>query len=94
VYITSITEDVAAQYGLPQAGVLIQQIIQGGSAYNSGLQAGDIITAYNGNAVFTTDQLMSAVKASKVGDTVKITVVRDGQTKTIDVKLLKGSSSF
>jgi serine protease Do len=94
VYITSITEDVATQYGLPQAGVLIQQIIQGGSAYNSGLQAGDIITSYNGNAVFTTDQLMSAVKASKVGDTVKITVVRDGQTKTIDVKLTKGNSSF
>ncbi len=94
VYITTITEDVAAQYNLPQAGVLIQQVIPGGSAYNSGLKAGDIVTAYNGSPVFTSDQLMSAVKASKVGDTAKLTIIRDGQSQTLTVKLSKGSSSF
>lgn len=94
VYITTITEDVAAQYNLPQAGVLIQQVIPGGSAYNSGLKAGDIVTAYNGSPVFTSDQLISAVKASKVGDTAKLTIIRDGQSQTLTVKLSKGSSSF
>lgn len=94
VYITTITEDVAAQYNLPQAGVLIQQVIPGGSAYNSGLKAGDIVTAYNSSPVFTSDQLISAVKASKVGDTAKLTIIRDGQSQTLTVKLSKGSSSF
>ena len=94
VYITSITEDVAAQYNLPQAGVLIQQIIPGGSAENAGLKAGDVVTAYNGSPVFNSEQLISAVKESKVGDTANLTIIRDGQSKTVSVKLLKGSSSF
>ncbi len=94
VYITTITKDIASQYNLPQAGVLIQQVIEGGSAYNAGLQAGDIVTAYNGSPVFTADQLISAVKESSVGNTATLTIIRNGQTKTITVKLTKGSNSF
>ncbi len=94
VYITTITEDVASQYNLPQAGVLIQQVIEGGSAYNSGLKAGDIVTAYNGTPIFTSDQLISAVKESSVGGTATLTIIRDGQTKTITVKLTKSNTAF
>jgi serine protease Do len=94
VYITSVTETLAQQYDLPSAGVIIQQVISGGSAEKAGLQAGDVVTAYNDSPVFNSDQLMSAIKASKVGDTVTLTVVRDGNTMSIDVVLQKGSSSF
>jgi serine protease Do len=94
VYITSVTETLAQQYNLPSAGVIIQQVISGGSAEKAGLQAGDVVTAYNDSPVFNSDQLMAAIKASKVGDTVTLTVVRDGSTMSIDVVLQKGSSSF
>ncbi len=94
VYITTITQDIASQYNLPQAGVLIQQVISGGSAEAAGLQAGDVITAYNDTPIFNNDQLISAVKAAQVGDTAKLTVVRNGQTQTVNVKLLKGDTSF
>ena len=94
VYISTITKEVAQQYNLPQAGVLIEQLIPGGSAANSGLRAGDIVTAYNGSPIFNSDQLISAVKNNKVGDTVSITIIRNGKSQTVSVKLIKGNSTF
>lgn len=93
VYITSISEEVAAQNNLPQAGVLIQKVIEGGSASYADIQAGDLITSFNGTPVFNTDQLMEAVKQCKIGQTVNITIVRNGATKTVSVKMLESSSS-
>jgi serine protease Do len=94
VYITSITEDVAQKYGLPQAGVLVQQVISGGSAAKAGIKEGDVITSFNDNPTFTTDQLTAAVKETNVGDTAKVIVIRDGKQMTITVKMYKSDSLF
>jgi serine protease Do len=94
VYISDISEDVAKQYNLPQAGVLVDSIISGGSASYSELEEGDVITAIDDTPIFTSEQLMSSVKQYKAGDTVKLTVIRDGATGTVSVKLLKANSSF
>lgn len=94
VYITSITEDVAARYGLPKAGVLVQQVIPGGSAEKAGIMEGDVITSLNDNPTFTTDQLTKAVKETRVGDTAKVKLVRNGEEKTVTVKMYKSDSVF
>jgi serine protease Do len=94
VYVATVTESISQQYNLPQAGVLIQQLISGGSAEKAGLQAGDVVTAFNDTPVFNSEQLISAVKECSVGDTVTLTIVRDGQTKTVNVTLSKANSSF
>lgn len=91
VSVTTISEDAAKQYGIPQAGVLVQQVTNGGSAASSGIQRGDIITSYNNQPTFTADELVKQVKNSKVGETVPVKVYRNGQTKTINVKLQKSS---
>ncbi|MEI3163817.1 MAG: trypsin-like peptidase domain-containing protein [Lachnospirales bacterium] len=93
VYITSISEEVAQQNNLPQAGVLVQKVIEGGSASYADIQAGDLITSFNGTPVFNTDQLMDAVKKCKIGQTVSVTIVRNGATKTVSVKMLESSSN-
>ena len=93
VYITSISEEVAQQNNLPQAGVLVQKVIEGGSASYADIQAGDLITSFNGTPVFNTDQLMDAVKKCKIGQTVNVTIVRNGATKTVSVKMLESSSN-
>ena len=92
VYITSISEEVAQQNNLPQAGVLVQQVIPGGSASYSDIKAGDLITSFNGTPVFNTDQLMDAVRQCKIGQTVSVTIVRNGATKNVSVKMLESSS--
>lgn len=93
VYVSTVTQEVAQKYGLPQAGVLIDQVIPGGSAEKAGLQAGDVVTSYNGTPMFDADQLISAVKASKVNENASITIVRNGQTKNVSVKLYKSAGN-
>lgn len=94
VYITTVSEELADYYGLPSAGVLVQSVIEGGSAAGSDIRVNDIITSFNGQPVFTAEQLTEAVKKCKVGDMVDITLLRNGETKTVAVKLMKSTASF
>lgn len=93
VYITSVTEDIAKQWGLPQAGVLVQEIIPGGSAEAAGIKTGDLITSFNDQPIFTTDQLTAAVKACKIDQTVSVKLIRNGSEMSVNVKLLKSTNT-
>ena len=93
VYITSISDDVASEYGLPQAGVLVQELIPNGSAANSDIKAGDLITSFNNAPIFNTEQLTTAVKQCKIGDKVIVKIIRNGQEKTVNITMLKGSEN-
>jgi serine protease Do len=91
VMVTTVTSETAAQYNLPQAGVLVRQVVSGGSAATAGIQEGDIITSYNEQPTFTAEELTKLVKQSKVGDTVTIKLYRNGTAKTVSVKMLKSA---
>ncbi len=94
VSVVTVTEETAAQNNLPTAGVLITEVTQGGSAYASGLQAGDIITSFNNQPMFTKEQLVSAVQQCKIGDSVEVNIVRNGESQTIKVAMQKAVSSL
>ncbi len=94
VTVVTVTEDIAKQNNLPSAGVLITEVTQGGSAYSSGLQAGDIITKFNNQPMFTKEQLIEAVQNCKVGDSVEVNIVRNGQSQTVKVAMQKAASNF
>jgi putative serine protease PepD len=55
-----------------------------GESYPTG---GDVITAIDGEEVTTSAELQSAIDAKQPGDTVSLTVVRDGDTRTVQVEL-------
>ncbi len=76
----TINESTASQLNCPQ-GVYVSEITEGTAAANSDLQAGDIITAYNGEATTTMEELQTAIKATTVGDTVTLTVQRQVQAE-------------
>lgn len=94
VTVVTVTEEVAQQNNLPTAGVLITEVTQGGSAYASGLQAGDIITTFNKQPMFTKEQLIEAVQNCKVGDSVEVNIIRNGQSQTVKVAMQKAASNF
>jgi S1-C subfamily serine protease len=50
---------------------------------------GDIITSLDGHPVRSSDDLVNAVSAKRGGDTVKVGLVRDGKSRTVEVKLAK-----
>jgi putative serine protease PepD len=69
------------------AGAQVQNVASGGPAAQGGLQAGDLITAVGGKAVEDSSSLSGLVDAHKAGETVSVTVRRNGQDKTLQVKL-------
>jgi len=58
-------------------------------ATKAGLKKDDIITQVNGKAITSVDDLRESIKDVKKGDTVKLTIKRNNQTQTIDVKFPK-----
>ena len=62
-------------------------IVPGSPAAKAGLQAGDLITAVNGTAVASVNQFVATIANYAPGDTVTLTVNRNGQNKQIKVTL-------
>jgi len=90
VNIQDLKGDLAEYYGSKQsAGVLVTDVIPGNPADKAGIKAKDIITAVNGEKVQNSRELTAKAATLPVGETTKITVVRDGQEKTFDVKVAK-----
>ncbi|MBE6571183.1 MAG: PDZ domain-containing protein [Ruminococcaceae bacterium] len=73
-----VTEEEADYYGIPK-GVLVMQINKDGSAAKAGLRRGDIIIAFNGKTVESTDEINTIKEDFNAGDKVTLTVFRDGE---------------
>ncbi|HLH45117.1 MAG TPA: Do family serine endopeptidase [Bryobacteraceae bacterium] len=67
-------------------GIIVQGVNKGGPSEKAGLKADDIILAINGKPVKDSDDLMSRVSDTPVGDTIDLTVDRDG--KKMDFKVV------
>ncbi len=74
-----VTEEMAKMYNLPQAGVLVESVVKDSAAELAGVERYDIITSFNDKPVFTWEHLTKAISECKVGDKVKINVLRDGK---------------
>ena len=68
-------------------GAAIETVKSGTPAADAGLQAGDVVTAIDGQPVTNSDDLTAKISAHQPGDKVTLTVTRNGATKTIDVTL-------
>ena len=83
-----IDADIAAQENLPvQNGALVGKVQAGGPAATAGLHDGDIITAVQGTKLGSETSLRQALLQYKPGDTVRLDVLRDGKSLTINVTL-------
>ena len=86
VLIQDVTRDLAETFGMPQPrGALIAQILPGSPAESAGLEVGDVILEFNGKSVPSSSALPPLVGVSSVGETSKVTVLRQGETRVIDV---------
>jgi putative serine protease PepD len=65
----------------------ISRVQQNTPATAAGLEPGDVVTAVNGKTVNTTDELIATLDTFTPGDTITMTVKRQGQTKQLKVKL-------
>lgn len=88
VRIDRVSKDIAEMYGMKNTdGVLIRSLEKDSPAERDGIEPGDIVIAVNGQPVKTPTELSSIIGSKKPKEKVKITVIRDGKEKTIEVTL-------
>jgi len=68
-------------------GVAVESVSEGGPAETAGIKAKDIITKIDGDRVKSIEELINFISKHDVGETVTLTILRDGETMLIDVIL-------
>lgn len=74
----TIDDNFKLMYNINYNGVFVRGVEQGSAAENAGLQATDIITAFNGTPISSIEELSEAISKCKSGDKVNVSIVRNG----------------
>ena len=86
VSIQNLTPSLAQDFKLDRInGALVADVSAGSPAEKAGLKSGDVIREYNGQAVKDATQLKLQVAQTAPGTKVPLSLVREGETKTLDV---------
>ena len=83
----------AAQLNVNAYGVYVVDVVQGGPADKAGLKAGDRIVSIDGTEIAQKDDLGTLMQQHTAGDTLSITVARDGQMQTVSLTLGEKNAS-
>jgi Do/DeqQ family serine protease len=88
VTVQPVTSDLAESLGLTDVrGAIVNSVEQGSAAEKAGVRRGDVIVAFNGEAVRDTNTLRNRVADAKPGSSAPLIVVRDGRERTLTVEL-------
>jgi serine protease Do len=88
ITVTNLDQDTAEAFGLDSRdGALVAEVTPGRAADKGGVEHGDIVTAIDGDTIKDTRELIDTISAMPPGTEVELTVIRDGETMTIEVEL-------
>ena len=83
---TNYNEMYAQYYGTP-IGAFVKDVTPGTCAERAGLEAGDIITKFDGEAITSYEDLRTAIKRHSAGDTVELEIYRADESRIVSVTL-------
>ena len=92
-YLAVEDAQTAAQLGVNAYGVYVVEVVKGGPAEKAGLQAGDRIVSVDGTEIASKDDLGTLMQKHAAGDTLSITIAREGQMQTVNVTLGEKTAS-
>jgi serine protease Do len=88
VLIQPVSHELAESFGLDRPrGALVADVTAGSPADRAGMQAGDVIVRYDGEAVGSSGELPVLVGATPAGDQVPVEVIREGERRTLQVTI-------
>ncbi len=88
VYIQEITEDLQQSLELKDRnGVLVADVVKGSPAAKAGIHRSDVIVRFDGKPVHKAEELPRLVAVTPVGKKVDVEVIRDGDHKTLELKV-------
>lgn len=83
----SMTSDLAVQLNYQGKGVAVAAVLPNTPAASAGLEPGDVIQRVNGKDVTTNDEVVKAIRATKVGAFINLDVWSAGVKKMVNVKI-------
>ena len=86
-YLAVTDAQTAAQLGVNAYGIYVVDVVSGGPADKAGLKAGDRIISIDNTEVAQKTDLGTLMQEHSAGDTLSITVARDGQMQTVSLTL-------
>ena len=92
-YLAVTDAQTASQLGVNAYGVYVVEVVKGGPAEKAGLQTGDRIVSVDGTEIASKDDLGTLMQEHAAGDTLSITIARDGQMQTVNVTLGEKTAS-
>jgi serine protease Do len=88
ILVQKVTPDIAAAMGLEQPrGALVADVLKDGPGKQAGLQRGDVIVAFNNQAVADSQQLPLLVGHAAVGQTATLRIIRNKTPRDLTVKI-------
>ena len=94
VGIQDLTPELADYYHVKeQKGALVTQVYEGDPADKAGIKTGDIIVEVEGKEVSSSRDLSRSIANAPVGAQIPITILRNGQKKTVSVELTERADS-
>lgn len=88
IYYGSVTDDIRDYFSLPDArGVFISRVVAGSPAAEAGIQPGDVILRINQREIVEQDDLAEVIAECKVGDTIMLYLIRNGDSLLLPVTL-------
>ena len=90
ISLVTVTPAIASSYNLAtEEGGMVYLVVPGTPAEQAGLQAYDVITRINGEGVTTADDVVLAIRAHEIGDTIEITYFRGTRETTTSATLVE-----
>lgn len=91
IYGADISKEAADLYEIP-VGVLVRNVVEGSGSAKAGLKAGDIIISINDTRINSMTDISSVLAKLKVGESVKVKIVRD-QSKNVTLNVILQDSN-
>ncbi|MGE0828033.1 MAG: Do family serine endopeptidase [Hyphomonadaceae bacterium] len=93
VQVQPLDDDLARSLGLPNDdGALVNSVVESGPAAGAGVQQGDVILTFDGQRIEDSRDLTQRVGAAGVGRTVRMEIQRNGQRRTLNIRLAERPS--
>lgn len=88
ITIQNLTPELAKEFGLKKpSGALVTDISRKSPAEKAGIRRGDVVLEINGKEIRNVESLRNIVAQSKVGSRIKLEVLRNGRTLSVDVSV-------
>jgi serine protease Do len=87
VQYNAASESLIRALGLPRGSAQVADVVSGSAAARAGIEAGDVITALDGQPLTDSRLLSQRIASMRPGDRIRVTFNRNGEEQTVSVTL-------